>query len=131
MENVIYKAHEPSSFWKKLISRYYLTLKRWRLVELSVTDNVLHVSTQNGNSLTAPIEDIKVRFEKDDADVFNFQIKCGKDSIRFFLLPYILEDNETEELIAFLQSIPDSGESVESKAGKVLGVIKEILEFFV
>ena len=121
---VYFKTRDPK-WWQKLLQMYWFNPKSWLLDELKIKDNVITVSVKNSHTLSCPLDQLKVRLQEDKYDRKEIYLSFGEEKIHFKEIPYMLSDNEWEDLIEKLQSLDDVG---ETKINKINRLLKKSIE---
>ncbi|MBQ8736779.1 MAG: hypothetical protein IJY78_02985 [Bacteroidaceae bacterium] len=122
-----YVTHEPS-FWQKLFQVYWVNPKSWLLKELIVDDGNITISLLNGNTLSAPIEECSFKFQIDKYDRMEIYVKHENRKIHFKEMPGMLEDEEWDDIKAFIKDSCNAKTTTLGKITKVMEKTKEILE---
>lgn len=122
-----YVTHEPN-FWQKLFQVYWVNPKSWLLKELTVDDGNITISLLNGNSLSAPIEECSFKFQIDKYDRMEIYVKHENRKIHFKEMPGMLEDEQWDDIKAFIQDSCNAKTTTLGKITKAMEKIKEILE---
>ena len=113
--NLHFVTHEPTVF-QKILQLYWLQPKAWRLKEFKVSNGNIYISVMNGKELKAPIKDC--RFYYDDADKYNrmgITVRYGDKKIKFFEIPFMLNDDEWAQIIDFCMNTCNSKRSKSNK----------------
>lgn len=122
--DVHFKTVNPK-WWQKLLQMYWFNPKSWLLDELEITNNVITVSVKNGQTLSCPLDQLKVRLQEDKYGRKESYLSCGEEKIHFKEVPFMLSDNEWESLFEKLLSLDDVG---ETKLNKVNLLLKKAIE---
>ena len=127
MEKTIktFKTHEPK-LWQKLAQVYWIVSKSIKLDTFTYDGETITIKTLNKKELSAPLSELKIRFNIDNAERKNYTISHNKKKIRFMAMPFMLEDEEWEEIDNILSQSPDYG---EPKSAKWVKIFREIAEF--
>lgn len=124
VENAFFNTHEPT-IWEKILQIYWVNPKRWLLDEFKLEDGVLTLSTLKGNRLVAPIEELKIRIQKDKFERREVIVKHKDEKLLFKEIPGMMSQEEWDKLFLVMASFPDTGRTA---ADKVVGVVGKILE---
>ena len=122
-----FKTHDPTWF-QKIMVVYGFTPKGWRLDEFSTDGKNLTISTRAGNRLTAPIDELSYSYQVNQYDWHEVYIAHGEERIHFREVPYMLSEEEWEEIFSILDTIPNAHEKSISKVIRVLESIRGILK---
>lgn len=121
-----FKTHEPTGF-QKLMQLYWLVPKRKRLDTLTFDGRTITVKTKTGESLTAPISELYVRFSEDDYDRRQAQIKHNMEKISIMEIPHTMTDEEWDEVFDIFNL---SADAKTDSLYKTVGFLRNILDFF-
>lgn len=124
------KTHEPSSFQKQRES-YGTIDKNLLLDEFKLENGVLSVSTLDGRRLSAPIEELTIRFQTDENNRREAFVIHGDNQVSFIEVPGMLPDGEWNGLFEILSGFPNVGETKKEKfrssMALVLGIVLPII----
>lgn len=104
----IYKTRELK-WWEKLLQAYWANPKSWILEDFTIEDDVVTIRVKNGNMISAPIEELKIRTQTDKYDRRECYVQHGDKKLHFKEITWMLTDEEWDELFAILDTVPDSG----------------------
>lgn len=117
-----YKTHDPSSSQKQ--SEMYGTIdKNWLLDEFKLENGVLAVSTLDGRRLSAPVEELTIRFQTDTSNRREVYITHGDNQVHFIEIPGMLSNGEWNTLFSILSGFPNTGETVKEKLTSTVALI--------
>ena len=123
-----YKAKEIDRA-KDLMQMSIFYNKSWRINTFALENGILSITWLNGNSLTCPLLDIKVRHQYDQREIY---IHYEGKKYHFRPLAWALEDEEWEEIIAILELSGDYGRSkldiITNVLNEVTGITKKVLD---
>lgn len=127
MEKTIktFKTHEPK-LWQKFAQLYWLFPKSAKLDTFTYDGETITIKTLNRKELSAPLSELKIRFNIDNAERKSYTISHNKKKINFVAMPFMLEDEEWEEIDNILSQSPDYG---EPKYAKWVRISREIVDF--
>lgn len=120
------KTHEPSSFQKQRES-YGTIDKNLLLDEFKLENRVLSVSTLDGRRLSAPIEELMIRFQTDGSNRREVFVIHGDNQVSFVEVPGMLPDGEWNGLFEILSGFPNVGETKQEKHKKSMSTILGIV----
>jgi hypothetical protein len=129
IENAFFKTHEPTT-WEKILQIYWVNPKRWLLDEFKLEDGVLTLSTLKGNRLVAPIEELKIRIQKDKSERREVIVKHKDEKLLFKEIPGMMSQEEWDKLFLVMASFPDTGRTAADKVAGVVGKILEVADAF-
>ena len=121
-----YKTRELK-IWQKILQVYWFNPKSWLLDEFIFDNNQITFKVRNGNVISASILDLKVRYQKDNYERIEVYITNGNEKLHFKEIPWMLTDEEWEDVFNILDTVPDIS---STKMSKVVGVFRSILSFF-
>lgn len=113
-------------WWQKLMQMYWFNPKSWLLDEFDVKGDSIKVKLKNGDVVTWPFSELKVRMQADKYDRKEVYLTCGEKKIHFREIPFMLEDEQWEAIFEFLESVDDIKETTLNKINKVLKKAVEI-----
>ena len=123
-----YKAKEIDRV-KDLMQMSIFYNKSWRINTFALENGILSITWLNGNSLTCPLLDIKVRHQYDQREIY---IHYEGKKYHFRPLAWALKDEEWEEIIAILELSGDYGRSkldiITNVLNEVTGITKKVLD---
>ena len=120
------KTHEPSSFQEQ--SEIYGTIeKNWLLDEFNLGNGVLNVSTLDGCRLSAPIEELTIRFQTEEGNRREAYITHGDNQVHFEEIPEMLSEGEWNAIFSILSGFPNVGETKQEKHKNSMAIILEIV----
>lgn len=109
-----YTTHEPTVF-QKILQVYWANPKSWLLKRFQVEGVNIHIETMNGATFTAPLEKCVFRYQKDGYGRLEIWVKTESEKIHFKEIPFMLEDEEWEDIVDFCINATDSKETLLSK----------------
>ena len=112
-------------WWQKLLQMYWFNPKSWLLDELVMKKDIVEVKLKNGDRFSCPYTGLKVRFQEDKYGRKEIFLSNTERTIHFKEIPYMLSDDEWEELFAKLESVDDMR---ETSLNKVSRIIRKIIE---
>lgn len=120
------KTNEPSSFQEQ--SEIYGTIdKNWLLDEFNLGNGVLNVSTLDGHRLSAPIEELEIRFQTEEGKRREAFIAHGANQVHFAKIPGMLSEGEWNTIFSILSGFPNVGETKQEKLKNSMALILEIV----
>lgn len=109
-----YTTHEPTTF-QKVLQVYWFNPKSWLLKRFQVEGETIHIETMNGAVFTAPLEKCVFRYQRDDYERHEIWVKTESEKIHFKEIPFMLEDEEWDDIVDFCINATDSKETILSK----------------
>ena len=121
-----FTTHELKT-WQKWAQLYFLINKRYKLAEFVIDGDRIMVKTQRGDELQAPLHELNARFSVDKNNRKMYTLRYGEKKIDFLAIPWMLTDEEWEEIDMILSRAQVSGEKSSSKA---LRFLDKLLDWF-
>ncbi len=111
--------HEPTLF-QKILQMYWLLPKSIILKEFNVKDGIIYISVIKGQEFTAKLSQCTFKYEEDKSGRTLIKIVCDKQKIKFMEVPFMLKDEEWEQIITFCKYYNNAKESLGGKIADVL-----------
>lgn len=125
--NFTYETKELS-FFQKLLQVYWANPKSWLLDRLTVKDGDIEVVLKNGKTFKSPLSELKVRKQVDKYDRKEVYLSYQKEKIHFKEIPWMLEDEEWEQIFKILDAVKDSDITALGKITQVFKKVTKTLE---
>lgn len=121
IQEVYIKTHEPA--FKKTISP-----SKMHLDEFIIKNGILTITTKNGKSLIAPINEVEVGYTDTSVGVA-YTFKYRNKRITIVEMENMLLDEELKQLNEIVESLPYYGLSSMGAIYKAFGIVFEIFAF--
>ncbi len=123
----VYKTKELNVL-QKLMQMYWMIPKSWLLDEFVYEEGIVTIKLKNGKVLSAPLAEIQMKKQKDSYDRQEMYLSHHGNKIHFKEIPYMLTDEEWEELLNILECAGQVKQTVLGTIVKVANEIKEIID---
>ncbi len=117
--NIHFVTHEPN-FFQKILQVYWLIPKSTILKEFKVKDGIIYISVVKGQKFTAQLNQCTFKYEEDNSGRTLIKIFCDKQKIKFLEVPFMLKDEEWEQIITFCKYYNNAKETLSGKIANVL-----------
>ncbi len=124
--NFTFATHEPT-FMKKMLGAYWSTPKSKRLKEFKLENGQIYISVMSGQSFSAPVEECSFWYGE-DGNRLEIKAEAQEKKIHFMINLGALEEDETEQIFAFIKEDCGAKELALYKSFSVLGKIKGLIE---
>lgn len=114
------------NWWQKLFQVYWVNPKSWLLDEFSIEDTVITVKVKNGKTLSAPVDQIRVKLQVDKSNRRECYLSTTTDKIHFKEITWMLTDEEWDEVFEIFSITEDT---TLAKAAWALTIANKIMEY--
>ena len=121
-----YKTSELS-FFQKLAQVYWFNPKSWLLDEFIIDGDTITIRTKAGKELKGKLRELRIRVQADKYERREVFIQKDKEKSHFKEIPWMLTDEEWDEIFEVLNSAPDSG---ATKLSWFVTALKWIIKIF-
>ena len=129
-EVIFFKTHVPD-YIEKDFSMHTVNPQKWLLDEFRLENGILTISTLDGNMISGPVDEMKIRIQTDDYSGRVANVWYGKHKLKFKEMSGLLSDEEWSALFGTMSGFPNVGEAVVGKTVKVFGKIVTVLSMII
>lgn len=121
--NKTYKTRELN-WWQKSLQVYWVNPKSWLLDEFTINDTNITVKLKNGQILSAPVDEIRVKLQTDKNGRRECYLSTSSEKLHFKEIMWMLTDDEWDEVFEIF-SITE--QTTLAKVAWALTIAKKIL----
>lgn len=92
------------NWWQKLFQAYWVIPNSWLLDEFIFDGKNVVIKIRNGKEISANIEDLEANYSEDKYYRREFKIKTKSEKIRFKEIPYMLKEEQWDEICEILNA---------------------------
>lgn len=101
---VKYYKTKDLNWWQKLFQAYWVMPNSWLLDEFIFDGKKVIIKIRNGKEISANIEDLEANYSVDKYYRREFKIKTKSEKIRFKEIPYMLKEEQWDEICEILNA---------------------------
>ncbi|MCQ2050035.1 MAG: hypothetical protein MJZ22_03405 [Candidatus Saccharibacteria bacterium] len=124
--NFTFMTHEPT-FIKKLLGAYWTTPKSKRLKEFKLENGQIYISVMSGQEFSAPVEECSFWYGE-DGNRLEVKAEAQEKKIHFMINLGALEEDETEQILAFIKEDCNAKELALYKSLSILEKVKDLIQ---
>lgn len=120
--------HEPSLI-QKIMQMYWFNPKSWLLKSLTIDEDQIEIVTMNEKVFSNKFSQTKFKFQSDSYDRYEFYVSDINDKARkihFKEIPFMLSDDEWEEIKTIFASSDNYKESLLGKVTRAASIATDV-----
>ncbi len=100
-ESIISKTYKTKelALWQKILQVYWVNPKSWLLDEFTITDDIVTVRVKSGKVISAPIDQIKVKVQRDSYARREVYLSHNTEKLHFKEIPWMLTEEQWDQVI--------------------------------